>query len=284
MPSTSKSILGRLHRLRQRAFRLTFYRCHLGYFVIGILVASGVLYGSSGNGPNDYQLSYTDALTMAASAMITTGLNPVNLNVLTAYQQSVLFVLMILGDLSTASISVVVTRRYMFQSQMSKYVSKHKAARTVLQQVDEEIVIRSLSAPREISIFRKAFGQPAKWAQNSHIEPGARHYLSFEPKLDQKDRIRGLTNEEEEELGGVECRALQSLFWILPTYTAFWIFLQMVILAPYAVAYPPIAETIRTSQPGSLSPGWWGVFISVSSYTSCGLDLLNSSMMPFRNK
>ncbi|KAK5740096.1 hypothetical protein LTR17_004808 [Elasticomyces elasticus] len=139
MPSMSKSILRRLHRLRQRAFRLNFYRCHLGYFVIAILVASGVLYGSSGNGPNDYHLSYTDALTMAASAMTTTGLNPVNLKVMTGYQQSVLFVLMILGDLSTVSISVVVARRYMFRRQMSKYVNKHKAARTVLRQVDEEI-------------------------------------------------------------------------------------------------------------------------------------------------
>ncbi|KAK4892956.1 hypothetical protein LTR27_008684 [Elasticomyces elasticus] len=329
MPSTSNSILSRLHRLRQRAFRLNFYRCHLGYFVITILVASGVLYGSSGNGLNDYHLSYTDALTMAASAMTTTGLNPVNLNVLTGYQQSVLFVLMILGDLSTVSISVVVARRYMFRRQMSKYVSKHKAARTVLRQVDEEIGERharggrsadqrdsvnsastgssikrsdskdrklaqdkhrhhqsfgAFPAPWETQIFRKAFGQPAKWARNSQIEPGAHHYLSFEPKLDQKGRLRGLSSEESEELGGVEYRALQSLCWILPTYTAFWIFLSMVILTPYAVAYPPIAETIRTSQPGSLSPGWWGVFISVSSYTNCGLDLLKSSMMPFRNK
>ncbi|KAF2151659.1 TrkH-domain-containing protein, partial [Myriangium duriaei CBS 260.36] len=304
-------------------FRLNFYRCHLGYFIITILVTSAILWGASNNA---FRLSYPDALFLAASAMTTTGLNTINLNDLNGYQQSILFVLMILGDLSIVSISVVVVRRIFFRRRIDEWTHKHPAAQNILKRIDEELAEKAsasnylrhrttrtdharltgdqptdlhrnprttrtshlsrfggIPAPWETAIFSGLFQRPSDWAKNRHTRPGSHTYLSFEPILDRKARFRNVSHQEYEELGGVEYRALRLLCWILPFYTAFWIFLSMLLLAVYASTYGPVAETIRTTQPGNLSPGWWGVFASVSSYTNCGLDLINASMIPFTN-
>ena len=311
--------------------RLNFYRCHLIYFVATILICSGVLYGSSASTDDHIPLRYIDALFLAASAMTSTGLNTVNLGSITAYQQSVLFVLMLLGDLSTVSISVVVVRRIFFRKKMKEWVDSHKAARQVVQNIDGESLERrvtrerpneqpagsqssdedskpisgrtssrerkqhaewlydrhhrsfgGVTAPWELSVWDKALEGPRRWLKQPPARPGQHHYLSFEPDLDDKGRFRTLTNEEYAELGGVEYRALKLLCWILPSYTAFWVLFVMIILAPYAAGYGPVTNIIRTSQPGNLDPGWWGVFISLSAYTNCGLDPINASMIPFR--
>ena len=116
-----RSTTRRFHGLRRRLLRFNFYRCHLGYFILAILITSCILYGSSGSGNDDFKVRYIDALFMAASAMTATGLNTIDLNDLTVYQQSVLFVLMLLGDLSTVSISVVVVRRCESQRRTSRW-------------------------------------------------------------------------------------------------------------------------------------------------------------------
>lgn len=303
-----RSTTRRFHGLRRRLLRFNFYRCHLGYFILAILITSCILYGSSGSGNDDFKVRYIDALFMAASAMTATGLNTIDLNVLTVYQQSVLFVLMLLGDLSTVSISVVVVRRLMFRRQIKDWLAHHKAARQVLQDVDEELArhdsgplrdrvngssvrqsnhgnggrpvneravsedsSRSLStqhfgrhtkdfggvtAPWETNTFDWILKSPSRWWKTSHTSPDAHRFLSFKPSLDEKGRFRNLQKTEYEELGGVEFRALSMLCWILPTYSAFWVLLTLVILTAYSSTYGPVIETLRTAQPGILNPSW----------------------------
>lgn len=87
-----------------------------------------------------------------------------------------------------------------------------------------------------------------------------------------------LKPEQEDELGGVEYRALKILARLLWAYYAFWFFIILVVLTPYAT-HTNAAHTIRTEQPGSLNPAWWSVFLTVSAYSNTGLSLLNSSMI-----
>ncbi|KAI1085549.1 cation transport protein-domain-containing protein [Whalleya microplaca] len=327
-----KTIVAVIHAARQRVIRLNFYRCHMAYFVFVILICSIVLYGSN-TGPvgeaGHYEIRYIDAFFLAASSMTTTGLGNINLNSLNGYQQSVVFITMILGDLSTVSISVVVVRRWTFRRQLSQKVRQSATARKVLEDIDKEQVLQrhpyhkaihrrvrqnreenrdkrraqdhpstkstalelrpyqqrfgGISTPWETTVWRSIVLKLSQWARKSDLTPGHHHYLSFEPHLDGRGRFRNLTSSEYEELGGVEYRALKLLSWILPTYTAFWILLAMVILAPYASQYQPVATTISDSQEGNLSPGWWGVFTALSSYTNSGLDLLSASMVPFQS-
>jgi len=107
-------------------------------------------------------------------------------------------------------------------------------------------------------------------------------YLSFEPKLDPKGRFHFLTREQEQEIGGVEYRALQLLTWLLPAYAVFWLLFIIVVMTPF-VSHTNAGNVIRTSQPGNLNPAWWSIFVSVSAYTNCGLNLLNQNMIPLSN-
>jgi len=94
--------------------------------------------------------------------------------------------------------------------------------------------------------FRKLHRPP-------HDEP--HNYLSFKPALDSRGRFLSLDERQREELGGVEYKALHLLGWLLPAYLLFWFLLGVVILVPYSY-YGPLANVLRTSQPGSLEPGW----------------------------
>lgn len=108
-------ILSRLKR--QGCVEINFYRVHVFYFIFTILLASVILWGSGANGNSNneaarFALSYIDALFLCSSAMTNTGLNPVDLSSITAFQQSVLSVLMLMGNITIVSTATVVVRRY----------------------------------------------------------------------------------------------------------------------------------------------------------------------------
>ncbi|KAJ9656456.1 hypothetical protein H2198_004915 [Neophaeococcomyces mojaviensis] len=257
--------------------------------------------------------------------MCNVGLNTVNLGSLNGFQQSVLFVMMLMGDLSLVTISVVIVRRYYFEKYMKEFLQHSKAGRRIVRDLEESETSSESSgrnmipAPRRRRQTGPEHGQkqtyqaetflknsklqhtsgyggfPTPW--DSHHYHGIfrtlwrklggwqfpeHSYLSFEPKLDLKGRFHSLTTEQEQELGGVEYRALQLLTWLLPAYAVFWMGLIIAVMTPY-VSHTTAGNVIRTSQPGNLSPAWWSLFASVSAYTNCGLNLLNENMIPLNN-
>lgn len=58
--------------------QLNFYRIHMSYFIIGILVSSVIVYGeglaNASSEVNGSKLRYIDALFLCTSAMTTTGI------------------------------------------------------------------------------------------------------------------------------------------------------------------------------------------------------------------
>ena len=73
-----KTILSKLwQRFREEVFRLNFYRVHMAYFLITILISSVILYGSGiVDDPTEddgRRLEYIDALFLCTSAMTATG-------------------------------------------------------------------------------------------------------------------------------------------------------------------------------------------------------------------
>ncbi|KAL8673630.1 MAG: hypothetical protein Q9168_001936 [Polycauliona sp. 1 TL-2023] len=127
---------------REKVFQLNFYRVHMAYFLITILVSSLILWGSGlAADPKQYygsNLEYIDALFLCTSAMTSCGLATVNLNVLTAFQQAVLGVLIIMGNVVTVSTSVVAMRRYFFRKKMADVVEHSKAGRKLVEDIDQE--------------------------------------------------------------------------------------------------------------------------------------------------
>jgi hypothetical protein len=70
----------------------TFFRIHLAAFTFIPLIFSGVFYASNGQFP----VSYVDSLFLCYSAMTVTGLSSINLSSTTAWQQTMLYLLMVL--------------------------------------------------------------------------------------------------------------------------------------------------------------------------------------------
>ncbi|KAK5936819.1 hypothetical protein PMZ80_010938 [Knufia obscura] len=298
-----------------------FYRLHLGYFVTAILVSSAILWAAN---TDDFHVRYVDALFLCCSAMCNVGLNTVNLGSLNALQQSVLFIMMLMGDLSLVTISVVVIRRHYFAKYMKEFIQHSKAGRRIAEDVERSdhastssTESTSMLRPRRQQLFQNGQTRPSvkkpplghvrsqhasgyggfptpwdsglsrKLSRYLHTKLGGdqtpKHpYLSSEPKLDHKGRFHSLTREQEQEIGGVEYRALQLLTWLLPAYAMFWLLLTIVVMTPY-VLHTNAGNVIRTSQPGNLNPAWWSIFASVSAYTNCGLNLLNQNMIPLNN-
>ena len=304
-----------------------FYRLHLTYFIVVILVFSGILKSSNTTG---FNIKYEDALTLATSAMCGVGLNTVDLGILDGFQQAVLFVLMLIGDLTIVSQVVVWVRRYFFKKKLNELLHHSKAAERICQDIEEDSTSQGKSGnsdAQQSQIQQRQTGRkgingssganqgptqsddswlqgghlsgyggfPAPWSSRfirtigsyfggrSQTETPVHHYLSFSPDLDQQGRFQNLTPKQEAELGGVEYRALVLLTWLLPFYSFFWMFLVVIVLAPYA-ANSHVASIIQNSQPGSLDPTWWAFFTTVSGFTNTGLTVLNQSFIPLRRE
>lgn len=93
--STDRRTPGTTRRLGFVDFVLkecTFFRVHLFAFTFLPLIFSGIFYGCNGR----FHISFLDALFLCYSAMTVTGLSTVNLSTTTAWQQIILYLLMML--------------------------------------------------------------------------------------------------------------------------------------------------------------------------------------------
>ncbi|KAJ4339648.1 hypothetical protein N0V87_003089 [Didymella glomerata] len=129
-----------LKYLKDEFFTLNFYRAHMLYFIVVIAISSAIVYGEGvRNGPKEYRdshLSYMDALFLTCSAMTTTGLNSVNLGDLSGFQQAVLCILLIIGNIPFVSMVVVLIRQSMFRKRMSEVVKHSRTMQRLVQDIE----------------------------------------------------------------------------------------------------------------------------------------------------
>ena len=134
----------REHVLRRHGcFKINFYRVHVFYFLSTILLSSVIVYGSGVNGNTanaeaKFKLRYIDAFFLCASAMTNTGLNTVNLHSLTGFQQVVLCVLILMGNVTITTNAAVWIRRYFLRRHMKEFLQHSKAARERVEDIDAE--------------------------------------------------------------------------------------------------------------------------------------------------
>ncbi|KAF2135683.1 uncharacterized protein K452DRAFT_166316 [Aplosporella prunicola CBS 121167] len=319
--------------LKNEVSHLNFYRLHMLYFLVTILISSVIVYGEGlANGAKQVdgkELRYVDALFLCCSAMTTTGLNSVNLGDLTAFQQAVLAVLLLIGNVIFISTFVVIVRRHFFRRKLADIVQHSRSGRKVVEDLEQQEVghghhgsgLRKRATPNgqhmtvekkcgrkvpleetEKPIRRRHYHHSAgygafPWPWETHTfqhlirrpfhklhkewQVQERSYISFEPDLDERGRFRNLKEHEREELGGVEYRALETLFWILIAFQLFWLALGTAFLVPYSYR-SDIKTIITSSQPGDLNPGWFGFFAVVTSFANGGLNVLNVNYVPFQ--
>ncbi|KAJ7448435.1 potassium transporter [Mycena galericulata] len=140
----------------------TYYRIHFTAFTIIPLIAGAIFYGCNGQ----FHVSFLDSLFVCYSAMTVTGLSTVNLSTTTAWQQVILYIMMLIGDFTVVSWIMVLVRKWYFQN-VCRYVDyqshRHPSkGRTIL--------LNSISAP--IAMFKQTDEAPAREkSENPASEP-----------------------------------------------------------------------------------------------------------------
>jgi len=104
-------------------------------------------------------------------------------------------------------------------------------------------------------------------------------YLSWTPTLGRNSNFVDLTEEQREELGGIEYRALKLLAWILVCYFVGFHLLGTVVLTPW-INHTPHYRKVVTDV--GISPTWWGFFTSASMFNDLGFTLTPDSMVSFQ--
>lgn len=128
---------------RRGCFQTNFYRVHVIYFLLTIILSSVIMYGSgvnanSGDAEALFKLRYIDAIFLCTSAMTATGLSTVNLSDITGFQQSILFLLVLLGNVTITAHATTWLRRHFFRKHMKHFLQHSKAAREIVDGIGRE--------------------------------------------------------------------------------------------------------------------------------------------------
>ncbi|KAI1621831.1 cation transport protein-domain-containing protein [Exophiala viscosa] len=102
-------------------------------------------------------------------------------------------------------------------------------------------------------------------------------YLSWEPTIGRNSVFIGLTEEQREELGGIEYRALKTLALILVAYFFAFHLLGMICLIPW-ILHTSYGQVVTAQGQGRV---WWGIFTAASAFNDLGFTLTNNSMISF---
>ncbi|QSZ32755.1 hypothetical protein DSL72_002334 [Monilinia vaccinii-corymbosi] len=103
-------------------------------------------------------------------------------------------------------------------------------------------------------------------------------YLSWAPTIGRNSAFVDLTEQQREELGGIEYRSLKSLALILSCYFIGFSIFAVVCLLPWILnshTYGSIVEEIGQGRV------WWSIFTANSAFTDLGFTLTPDSMISF---
>jgi potassium uptake Trk family protein len=104
-------------------------------------------------------------------------------------------------------------------------------------------------------------------------------YLSWQPTIGRNSEFLGLTEEQREELGGIEYRSLKTLAVIVTAYFwGFWAF-GIICLLPWILVNNPYYSQVVSSW--SQGRTWWAFFTANSAFTDLGFTLTADSMNGF---
>ncbi|KAF2111226.1 high affinity potassium transport protein [Lophiotrema nucula] len=104
-------------------------------------------------------------------------------------------------------------------------------------------------------------------------------YLSWQPTVGRNSAFVDLTEEQREELGGIEYRALKLLAIILVCYYVGFHLLGMICLLPWVVRDQKYTDVVAED---GVNPVWWGFFTPASMFNDLGFTLTPDSMISFQ--
>lgn len=103
-------------------------------------------------------------------------------------------------------------------------------------------------------------------------------YLSWEPTIGRNSAFPDLTEEQREELGGIEYRSLKMLALVLTCY--FWVFsiIAVIGLLPWILNVEKYGQVVDAA---GVNRVWWAFFTGSSAFMDLGFTLTPDSMNSF---
>ncbi|EGU73727.1 hypothetical protein FOXB_15765 [Fusarium oxysporum f. sp. conglutinans Fo5176] len=144
------SWVSRILSVRKYLPPLNFITIHYAYFIVVCLISSVIFWQSSDPAS---PISYTDSLFLVVSAMTEAGLNTVNLSALTTWQQTMLFLLIMLGSTVWVSMWTVLARKHVFKKRFDDIVRAERVRRLSQRGSSMSLTLPKL---RKAISFRKA--------------------------------------------------------------------------------------------------------------------------------
>ncbi|KAE8154193.1 cation transport protein-domain-containing protein [Aspergillus avenaceus] len=104
-------------------------------------------------------------------------------------------------------------------------------------------------------------------------------YLSWNATVGRNSQFVDLTEEQRDELGGIEYRALKTLAVVLISYYVFFHLLGVICLVPWIMTthWGSAVTKIGQGRP------WWAIFMAASSFNDVGFSITPDSMMSFQS-
>ncbi|KAI9887001.1 MAG: low affinity potassium transporter [Watsoniomyces obsoletus] len=104
-------------------------------------------------------------------------------------------------------------------------------------------------------------------------------YLSWTPTIGRNSAFVDLTEEQREELGGIEYRALKTLAVILVGYTVVFYMFGVVCMLPWILRSRTYGSVVDNN---GQSRTWWAFFTPASAFTNLGYAITADSMISFQ--
>jgi Trk-type K+ transport system membrane component len=104
-------------------------------------------------------------------------------------------------------------------------------------------------------------------------------YLSWNATVARNSNFVDLTEEQRDELGGIEYRALKTLAVVLITYYVGFHLIGMVSLVGWIMRANKWGDIVRADGVGR---PWWGIFTAASAFNDLGFTLTPDSMTSFQ--
>lgn len=105
-------------------------------------------------------------------------------------------------------------------------------------------------------------------------------YLSWNATVGRNSHFVDLTEEQRNELGGIEYRALKTLALVLVCYYAFFHLVGIIGLMPWIMTEPRWGSVVEAAGQGR---PWWAIFTAATAFNDVGFTLTPDSMDSFRD-
>ncbi|CUM67505.1 uncharacterized protein PRCAT00005204001 [Priceomyces carsonii] len=104
------------------------------------------------------------------------------------------------------------------------------------------------------------------------------NYLSWVPTVGRNSAFIHMTDQQKDELGGVEYRAVKLLIKILVIYYIGFHVIALICLLPWILVRKQYINIVREA---GITPTWWAFFTASSSFNDLGYTLTSNSMSSF---